>query len=177
MKDTISGKVYVVGDNIDTDVTIPARFLTTMDPAFLGRHAMEDLDPKQYPVPFLNRDGTCDYRIIIAGRNFGCGSSREHAPIALHAAGIDAVVASSFARIFYRNCVNGGLLLPLESTMDLTAFFKTGDEGEIRVADNVADIINHSQQQLFPSRSFGPVKEIIEAGGLTAYNKKRLGLV
>lgn len=133
MKTRMQGRVYVVENNIDTDVIIPARYMNTMDPAVLRKHAMEDLDPKQYPVPFLNPDGSCNYNIIIAGKNFGCGSSREHAPIALRAAGVEAVVALSFARIFYRNCVNGGHLLPLESTLDLTDVFKTGDEVEINL--------------------------------------------
>lgn len=175
MKDTIRGKVYVVGNNIDTDVIIPARYLTTMDPNTLAKHAMEDLDPKQYPTPFLNKDGTCDYQIVIAGRNFGCGSSREHAPIALRAAGVEAVIATSFARIYYRNSVNGGIILPLESTLDLADIFKTGDEAEIDLRGSPI-VQSHAKGQACPIKSFGPVKEIVKAGGLTAYNKRRLGL-
>jgi len=173
MTEVIRGKVYVVRDNIDTDVIIPARYLTSMDPKTLAKHAMEDLDPKYYPIPFLNKDGTCDYKLIIAGNNFGCGSSREHAPIALSAAGIEAVVAQSFARIYYRNSVNGGIILPLESTLYLPDSVKTGDEVEIDLRGSPV-ISLPSNQQTFPIKSFGPVKEIIEAGGLTAYNKKRL---
>jgi 3-isopropylmalate/(R)-2-methylmalate dehydratase small subunit len=171
-KDTIKGKVYVVGDNIDTDVIIPARYLTTMDPKELGKHAMEDLDPKQYPTPFLKENGSCDYQIIVAGKNFGCGSSREHAPIALHAAGIEAVIASSFARIYYRNSVNGGIILPLELEDDLTAKVKTGDMLEVLLSQGV---VQHEGAE-YHIKPFGHVKDIIEAGGLTAYNKKRLGL-
>ncbi|MBR9691817.1 3-isopropylmalate dehydratase small subunit [Candidatus Woesearchaeota archaeon] len=172
MKDKIQGKAYVVGNDIDTDVIIPARYLNTMDPAELGPHAMEDLDPKQYPVPFLNEDGSCDYKVIVAGKNFGCGSSREHAPMAL-AENIEAVVAESFARIYFRNSVNGGIILPLESTADLTDFVETGDQVEIDLSGSPHIEING---RLFDIKEFGPVKKIIEAGGLTAYNKKRLGL-
>ncbi len=175
MKETIRGKVYVVGNNIDTDVIIPARYITTMDPKTLAKHAMEDLDPKQYPVSFLNKDGTCNYQIVIAGSNFGCGSSREHAPIALRAAGVEAVVATSFARIYYRNSVNGGIILPLESTLDLTDVFKTGDEVEIDLKGHPI-IQSHTKRRVYPIKQFGPVKNIIEAGGLTAYNKRRLEL-
>nr|QBM01319.1 methanogen homoaconitase small subunit [uncultured archaeon] len=180
-KNAIKGKVYVVKDNIDTDVIIPARYLTTMDPQTLAKHAMEDLDPKEYPVPFLNKDGTCDYKIIVAGKNFGCGSSREHAPIALHASGIEAVVAASFARIYYRNSVNGGIILPLESTLDLTDYFKTGDVAEIDLGEHPVierpdDPLHPETGHAYPINPFGPVKDIIEAGGLTEYNLKKLGL-
>jgi len=177
MTDVIKGKVYVVKDNIDTDVIIPARYLTSMDPKTLAKHAMEDLDPKNYPLPFLNKDGTCDYKLIIAGNNFGCGSSREHAPIALSAAGIEAVVASSFARIYYRNSVNGGIILPLESIGDLTDKFKTGDEIEISLKGLTIEK-DYSEGlhagPIYTIKPFGPVKDIIAAGGLTAYNKKKL---
>ena len=174
MTEKITGKVYVVNDNIDTDVIIPARYLTTMDVKELAKHAMEDL-PKEYP-PFLNKDGTCDYKIIIAGKNFGCGSSREHAPIALRGAGIEAVVASSFARIYYRNSVNGGIILPLESADNLADKFKTGDGVEIEMLSAGPIISNISNQEKFGIKSFGPVADIIEAGGLTNYNKMKLGL-
>lgn len=170
--DVVKGKVYVVGDDVNTDLILPARYMNTMDPKILGEHAMEDLDPKQYSTPFMNEDKSCDYKIIVAGRNFGCGSSREHAPIALHAAGVKAVITQSFARIFYRNCVNGGLILPLESVEDLSSKIKTGDMVELRLSDNILEH-NGVKHQLKP---FGPVKEIIDAGGLTVYNKKRLGL-
>jgi 3-isopropylmalate/(R)-2-methylmalate dehydratase small subunit len=179
MAEKITGKVYVVKDDIDTDVIIPARYLTTMDMKELAKHAMEDL-PKEYS-PFLNKDKSCDYKIIIAGKNFGCGSSREHAPIALKGAGIEAVVAPSFARIYYRNSVNGGIILPLESADDLTGFFRTGDEAEIEMHASGPMISNLScadenEGRLYGIKAFGPVKEIIDAGGLTNYNKKKLGL-
>jgi 3-isopropylmalate/(R)-2-methylmalate dehydratase small subunit len=169
----IIGKAFVVGDNIDTDVIIPARYLTSMNPEILKHHAMEDLDPKQYFVPFLNADKTCDYQIIVAGKNFGCGSSREHAPIALNAAGIRTVIAASFARIYYRNSVNGGrLILPLESEEDLSKLVKVGDSLEINLESQV--IVNLSSGRKFKFKPFGPVKEILEAGGLTEYNKRKL---
>jgi 3-isopropylmalate/(R)-2-methylmalate dehydratase small subunit len=174
-RETIRGRVYVVGDNIDTDAIIPARYMSTMDASVLGKHAMEDLDPNQYKIPFLNPDGSCDYKIVIARRNFGCGSSREHAPIALRAAGVEAVVAQTFARIYYRNSVNGGIILPLESTLDLTDVFKTGDEVEIDLR-SLPIIQSCVKRQAYPIKPFGPVKDIIEAGGLTAYNKKILGI-
>lgn len=175
MKGTIKGKVYVVGNDIDTDVIIPARYLTTMDPQELGKHAMEDLDQKAYGI-FLNKEGKSDYKVIIAGKNFGCGSSREHAPIALKAAGIEAVVAKSFARIYYRNSVNGGIILPLESENDLTSnvLFMTGDEVEIDLESQI--MTNLYQKTVATIKPFGPVKEIIEAGGLTNYNLAKLGL-
>jgi len=180
MRTELRGKVYVIGNNIDTDAIIPARYLNTMDPAVLGKHAMEDLDPRKYPIPFLSKDGTCSYGVVIAGKNFGCGSSREHAPIALHAAGIDAVIAGSFARIFYRNAVNGGIVLPLESTLDLSESFRTGDEAKIELSGSpVISNESHNERggRAYPLMQFGPVAEIIEAGGLTAYNKKRLGMI
>ena len=173
MKSAFTGRVYVVGDHIDTDAIIPARYLTTMRPDELGPHAMEDLDPKSYPVPFLNSDGSCDFKIIVAGDNFGCGSSREHAPIALKAVGIEAVVAHTFARIFYRNAVNGGLLLPLELQEYLPKTVQTGDEVRIDIDEGVLTDANGTQHKLNP---FGSVKEIIDAGGLTQYNRRRLGL-
>jgi len=181
MKTKITGRVYVVRNDIDTDAIIPACYMTTMDRATLARHAMEGLNPSHYDVPFLNSDGSCDYKIILAGRNFGCGSSREHAPIALAGAGVEAVVAQTFARIYYRNSVNGGIILPLESSLDLTGdtFFEIGDEAEINL-EGIPTITNLSDtrgKRTYPLRQFGPVKDIIEAGGLTAYNKRRLGIV
>lgn len=173
---TIKGRAYVVKDNIDTDVIIPARYLTTMDPEQLKLHAMEDLDPKQYPIPFLSKEGNCSYQIIVAGKNFGCGSSREHAPIALHAAGIEAVIASSFARIYYRNSVNGGIILPLESIEDITEKIETGHIIEINLLENKIKNLAGSVKGTYRFKPFGPVKDIIEAGGLTEYNKKKLRL-
>lgn len=173
--DKIRGKVFVVGDDIDTDVIIPARFITTMDPKLLAAHAMEDLDPRKYPIPFLNPDKSCDYEIIVAGKNFGCGSSREHAPIALNAAGIKAVASRSFARIYYRNSINGGRnIIPLETYEDLSIVTKTGQELEINLYAEM--IINLTNNRTYKIKPFGPVIEILEAGGLTLYNKRKLNL-
>ncbi|MFC1518036.1 3-isopropylmalate dehydratase [Candidatus Margulisiibacteriota bacterium] len=163
----VKGKVFVVGDNIDTDQIIPARYMTTMDPKELAKNVMQDLDPKY--GKFLNENGSCDYKIIIARNNFGCGSSREHAPIALSAAGIQAVIANSFARIYYRNSINGGRkIYPLETSDDLTKSLKTGDDLEI----DLDKLIVKAKDKAYKIKDFGPIKDIIEAGGLTAYNKK-----
>lgn len=170
----IEGKAYIVGDDIDTDAIIPARYMTTMDPKELGEHAMEDLDKKRHPIPFLNDDKTCDYKLVVAGKNFGCGSSREHAPIALAAVGVQAVIAPSFARIYFRNSVNGGIILPLESKEDLSKKIKTGDELKISLSEE--KIINVTKNESYEIKPFGPIIDIIEAGGLTAYNKNKLGL-
>ncbi|GBR75532.1 3-isopropylmalate dehydratase small subunit [Candidatus Termititenax persephonae] len=165
----IMGRVFVVGDDIDTDQIIPARYLTTMDPQELARNAMRDLDPRY--GAFLTADNKCVYQIIVARHNFGCGSSREHAPIALAAAGIRAVIANSFARIYYRNSVNGGRsIYPLETADDIAAQVKTGDELEIDLDKLlVRKLVNG---QTFALKDFGPLKEIIDCGGLTAYNKQ-----
>lgn len=169
MSELIKGKAFVVGDNIDTDQIIPARYMTTMEPKELAKNAMRDLDP-QYGK-FLNSDNTCNYTVIIARNNFGCGSSREHAPIALEAAGIKAVVADSFARIYYRNSINGGrAIYPLEAEVNLTTEIKTGDEIAVDL-DNFT-ITNLSNNKKYLLKNFGMLKEIIGAGGLTAYNKR-----
>jgi 3-isopropylmalate/(R)-2-methylmalate dehydratase small subunit len=169
MKTQFTGRVYVVVDDIDTDVIIPARYLTSMDPNLLRPHLFEDLPDKQLYEEGMN--------VIVAGKNFGCGSSREHAPIAIAAAGFEAVVAKSFARIFWRNAINGGKLLPLESVVDLSKKLKTGDNVNINL--DALEIINESERArcVYPLKPLDPfVKEIIEAGGLTAYNKRRMGL-
>ena len=168
MTNIIKGKVFIVGDDVDTDQIIPARYMTTMDPKELAKNAMRDLDPKF--GPFLNKDNTCDYQIIVAGNNFGCGSSREHAPMALAAAGILAVVANSFARIYYRNSINGGRkIYPLEVADKAVAKeIKTGDMVEI----DMDKLELTAKGKKYKIQDFGPVKEIIDAGGLTAFNKK-----
>ncbi len=168
----IKGIACVVKDDIDTDQIIPARYMTTMDPATLGKHAMEDLHP-EYQPRFLNADGTCSYQIIIARNNFGCGSSREHAPIALSAAGVFAVIANSFARIYYRNSINGGRkIYPLETAGNIADESKTGDELSIDLDNLVAK--NLRTNKSYNLKDFGPIKDIIEAGGLTAYNQQQL---
>lgn len=166
----ITGKAFVVGDDIDTDQIIPARYMTTMDPAALAKNAMRDLDPK-YGL-FLDAQNNCPYQIVVARQNFGCGSSREHAPIALAAAGIKAVIANSFARIYYRNSINGGrAIYPLETADNVFDNIKTGDDLEIDM--DALSVKNLNNGKTFVLKDFGPVKEIIDAGGLTAFNKRK----
>ncbi|HOE97585.1 MAG TPA: 3-isopropylmalate dehydratase [Candidatus Sumerlaeota bacterium] len=181
MKTSITGKVYVIGDNIDTDQIIPAEHLvySLTDPEerkLYGRYALSSVPPPQAGlpqghVPFV-RDGefTSEYRIVIGGRNFGCGSSREHAPFALREAGIEAVVAEFYARIFFRNCVNGGYLIPYESRERLIDLFKTGDEAEIDLATDT--IRNLTQGTEFGLKPLGDILPIIEAGDVFAYARQ-----
>ena len=158
----ITGKVWNFGANIDTDVIIAARYLNSSDPEHLAKYVMEDADP-EFPKKLQRGD------VIVAGENFGCGSSREHAPIALKAAGVAAVVAPSFARIFYRKSVDGGFLVPFETPASIKESFTTDDEVEIDVEKGT--ITNITKGQTFELRSLGDVKDIIEAGGLFNYAK------
>lgn len=160
-----TGTALSVGDHIDTDAIIPARFLITADPKELGKHCMEGYDPNwlQKVVPGKT--------LLVAGRNFGCGSSREHAPVALLGAGVNAVIAHSFARIFYRNAFNMGLL-PLE-VGDAFTEFKEGDEVEI--AMEAGTVTNKTTGKTI---SFPPLPEsmraVLDAGGLAPFVKKKL---
>ncbi len=120
----LKGKVYKFGDNVNTDEIIPARYLNTSDALELAKHCMEDADPS-FPAKVKKGD------IIVGGANFGCGSSREHAPIAIKAAGISCVIAKSFARIFYRNAINIGL--PIFTSVEAPSKLKTGDTAEVDV--------------------------------------------
>ncbi|WP_038056083.1 3-isopropylmalate dehydratase small subunit [Thermodesulfobacterium hydrogeniphilum] len=159
----IKGKAWKFGDNIDTDVIIPARYLNTTDPEELAKHCMEDADPA-----FASKVNKGD--IIVAGRNFGCGSSREHAPIAIKACGISCVIAESFARIFYRNAFNTGLLI-LECP-EAASEIETGDELEIYPEEG--KIINLTKNKIYhtkPLPSF--MKEILEDGGLIPHIMKK----
>jgi len=171
---TIVGPVYVLGDNVDTDLIIPAQYLNLVPtiPAEyrqLGAYALAGL-PDGLP-PFVPAGRTASpYRIVIAGRNFGCGSSREHAPIALGAAGVKAVVARSYARIFFRNTVATGELYPFESAQDLPEVFRTGDEAEL---DAQRGCITHCLSgQAFRLKPLGDAQPVIEAGGLFGYARK-----
>ncbi len=167
----IAGKVYVLGDNIDTDLIIPAQHLNlvpTIPEEYrkLGSLALSGL-PDDLPRFVEKNAAASRYWIIIAGRNFGCGSSREHAPICLAAAGVEAVVAESYARIFFRNTVATGELYPLESTERLCDAFATGDEAEIDVE---AGTIRHVGSGLtFSLKPLGAVGPVIAAGGLFGY--------
>ncbi len=159
----ITGRVWKFGDNIDTDIIIAARYLTTSDPHELAKHIMEDLDPK-FPKKFNPGD------IIVAGENFGCGSSREHAPIALKAAGVAAVVAKSFARIFYRNAFNMGL--PIFELKDSDKI-NEGDLISIDMNKGIIQDINKKVEYRFsPIPEF--MQELLSCGGLMNYAKTQL---
>lgn len=150
------GTAHRYGRDIDTDVIIPARYLNTSDPDELAKHCLEDLDAE-----FVNKVQPGD--IIVADENFGCGSSREHAPIAIKAAGVDVVIAKSFARIFYRNAINTGLAI-MESPEAVDAI-KAGDI--VRVDADAGLIVDETQGKSFQAQAFPPfLKEIIESGGL-----------
>jgi len=145
-------------DNIDTDVILPGTYLKIHDYAELATHAMEGLDPD-----FHSKVKEGDF--IVAGRNFGCGSSREHAPIALTRSGIKAVLALSFARIFYRNAVDGAFLLPIEIDEDAYKDISNGDELEINIDTN--EINNHTKNKKYQMKPFSEIiGKIIAAGGL-----------
>lgn len=167
----IRGKAYVTGDNVDTDQIIPAEYLNlvpTIPEEYdaLGGHALEGL-PSNTP-PFV-ADGrtTSDYAVVVAGRNFGCGSSREHAPVALGAAGVKAVVAESYARIFFRNAVATGEVFPLETEDAMGDIFHTGDDVEV---DSEAGTLTHIPSgKVFALRPLGAVADVIEAGGIFAF--------
>ena len=159
------GTVHKYGRDIDTDVIIPARYLTTSDPAELAKHCLEDLD-----ADFVNKVAPGD--IIVAEENFGCGSSREHAPICIKAAGASVVIAKSFARIFYRNSINIGL--PIMECAEAVDAIKGGDTVEVDADTGV--ITDKTTGQTFQAQPFPPfLQEIIEEGGLVARTKKVLG--
>lgn len=157
----LQGFVHRYGDHIDTDVIVPARFLNTTDPAELATHCMEDANDG-----FIARVKAGD--IIVAGENFGCGSSREHAPIAIKAAGVSAVVAKSFARIFFRNAINLGL--PILECPEAAADAEAGDEMSIEL--ETGSITNITKGKSYQSSAFPPfLREIIDAGGLVNFVK------
>ncbi len=174
MKNIIKGKVFVVNDNIDTDQIIPAQYLNlvpTIPEEYekLGSYALCGL-PERYPRFIQEGKAKTEYSIILAGRNFGCGSSREHAPICLGAAGAKFIIADSFARIFFRNCISTGEVYPLESEISLPRKFKTGEEAEISISN--AYIKRLSTGEIFKLKDLGPVKDVIEAGGIFKYARK-----
>ena len=181
MQKIITGRAYVLGDNVDTDQIIPAQYLT-LNPAIpeeyrqFGKYALSSVPPSQAGlpkghVPFHTKDEfVSDFKIIVAGKNFGCGSSREHAPIALDAAGILCVVAEFYARIFYRNSVNGGYILPFESVDRLCDQICTGDELKVDVAAGMLHNVTTGDQ--WKLKPLGEVAPIIDAGGIFAYAKK-----
>lgn len=158
------GRAWKYGDNIDTDAIIPARYLTSSDPKHLAAHCMEDADTE-----FVKKAQEGDF--IVAGQNFGCGSSREHAPIAIKAAGISCVIAKSFARIFYRNSFNMGL--PILESPDAVDGIRDGDEIEVDIENG--NIKNLRTGEVYHAQPIPPfMRELLEAGGLINYAKRRV---
>ncbi len=162
----LKGKVYKYGANVDTDAIIPARYLNVSDPALLAKHCMEDIDKE-----FVNKVKPGD--IIMATTNFGCGSSREHAPLCIKAAGVSCVIAKTFARIYFRNAINIGLpLLECEEAVDNT---ETGDILEVELA--TGKIKNITRNKEFTAKPYPEfMSQLIAAGGLIEYTKKKLGV-
>ncbi|MEN6487005.1 MAG: 3-isopropylmalate dehydratase small subunit [Syntrophobacteraceae bacterium] len=160
------GKAWKFGDDVDTDAIIPARYLNTTDPRELAGHCMEDADPD-----FARKVAEGD--IIVAGKNFGCGSSREHAPISIKAAGVSCVIAHSFARIFYRNSFNMGLAI-LECP-EAAESIATGDEVEVDFDSGI--VVNLTRNQSFRAQPVPPfMQKLLSAGGLIPYVSEQMGL-
>ncbi len=163
----IRGKVWKFGDNVDTDQIIPARYLNTSDPYELASHVMEDSEHPEFAKEHSEGD------IIVAGKNFGCGSSREHAPVAIKYAGVPVVVAKSFARIFYRNAINIGLPI-VEAPEDFIDQTEQGDEIEVDLEKGIIKNLTKGLEAKF--KPIPPeVAAILNAGGLMKYAKERLG--
>lgn len=175
MENIIKGKAYVLGNNIDTDQIIPAEHLvySTSDPEELkkyGHYALSSVPLNKAGLPdggkpFIVGDNyQSEYKVVIGGSNFGCGSSREHAPLSLQVAGVKVVIAESYARIFYRNSVDGGFLIPIEGTERLNDKIKTGDEVEVDLTNNtIKNLTSGKDHQLRP---IGSVYDIVKSGGL-----------
>jgi 3-isopropylmalate/(R)-2-methylmalate dehydratase small subunit len=160
----MSGRAWVYGDNVDTDVIIPARYLTTTDPDELAKHALEDLDPT-----FASSVQPGD--VVVAGENFGCGSSREHAAICIRAGGASAVVARSFARIFFRNAINTGL--PIVVSPEAVDATEAGDTVEVDIeAGTVRNVTKNMTFAVEPLPDF--VMDIVRAGGLIPWVRSRV---
>lgn len=158
----ICGNVFKYGDNVDTDVIIPARYLNTADANELAKHCMEDID-----ATFVSKVAPGD--IMVAGRNFGCGSSREHAPLAIKASGISCVIASTFARIFYRNAINIGL--PIMECPEAVDSIAAGDQLSVDLSSGT--ITDITSGKTFRAEPFPPfMQDLIAAGGLAAYMRK-----
>ncbi len=181
MEKVIQGKAYVLGKNIDTDQIIPAEHLVYSlsnpeEVKLYGKYALSGVPPEQGGLPDGNvpfiQDGSFEsvYTIIIAGPNFGCGSSREHAPFALKVAGIKAIISESYARIFYRNSVDGGFVIPYETSEHLNQLISTGDELKIDVESNTIE--NLTRKVTYKLNPLGDVFRIIEAGGIFAYARQ-----
>ncbi|NIP99397.1 MAG: 3-isopropylmalate dehydratase [Nitrospinaceae bacterium] len=185
MKKLIEGRAFVLGNNIDTDQIIPAQHLvySLSDPEEsknYGKYALSGVpeDASGLPrghIPFVEEGQyQSPYNIVIGGSNFGCGSSREHAPACMEIAGVEAVVAESYARIFYRNSIDGGFFIPLESQQKLTDEIQTGDEVSIDLESYT--LTNKTQNKTYELNSLGDVIGIIEAGNIFEYAKQK-GLI
>ena len=161
----IRGKVWKFGDHVDTDVIIPARYLNAPEPSELAKHCMEDIDSS-----FAGAVQAGD--IMVGGWNFGCGSSREHAPVAIQASGITCVIAASFARIFYRNSINIGF--PILECPEASEAIKAGDI--VTVDTETGKITDETTGQVFEAKPFPPfIQKIVESGGLLPYLKEKQG--
>ena len=181
MDTIIQGKAYVLGKNIDTDQIIPAEHLvySLSDPEevkLYGKYALSGVPPEQggLPegnIPFVSEGSfSSAYTIIVAGPNFGCGSSSEHAPFSLQVAGAKAIIAESYARIFYRNCVDGGFVIPYETPVPLVRETKTGDELKIDIEANT--VTNLTTNVTYTLNPLGDVFSIVRAGGIFAYARQ-----
>lgn len=160
----LEGDVWKYGDDVDTDVIIPARYLNTSDSAELAKHCLEDLDEE-----FTEKMAEGD--IIVAGDNFGCGSSREHAPLAIKAAGVSCIIANSFARIFYRNSINIGL--PILESEDAVSSISEGDKISVDLDQGL--IKNLSKDEEYQARPFPEfMQELIASGGLIKYLQEKV---
>ncbi|MHB1293733.1 MAG: 3-isopropylmalate dehydratase small subunit [Anaerolineae bacterium] len=161
---SIVGKVWKYGDNVDTDAIIPARYLNTSSEAELAAHCMEDIDPT-----FAHKVQPGD--MIVAGKNFGCGSSREHAPVAIKASGVSCVIAETFARIFFRNAINIGL--PILECAEAAAAIQAGQTLEVDLA--AGRITDRDTGRTYSATAYPPfMLELIEAGGLVEYTRRKL---
>jgi 3-isopropylmalate/(R)-2-methylmalate dehydratase small subunit len=181
MQSQITGKAYVLGDDIDTDQIIPAEYLA-YDPSndeerkFFGMYANVGVPQGQRGLPDGNlpfvEEGQfkSEYTLVVGGKNFGCGSSREHAPLAIAEAGAQVVVAEFYARIFFRNCVNGGYLLPCEAKQRLVEEIRTGDECTVDI--EAGTLTNHTTDKTYDLNPLGDVKPIIDAGGVFEYARQ-----
>jgi 3-isopropylmalate/(R)-2-methylmalate dehydratase small subunit len=181
MQSIITGKAYVLGDNVDTDQIIPAQYLK-FNPSiaderkFFGMYALSSVPDGQAGLPdgrirFVRPDEfKSDYQIVIGGKNFGSGSSREHAPLALAEAGVKCVIAQFYARIFFRNSVNGGYLIPIESIERLIEKVRTGDQLEVRLDEHI--VLNKTKNERYEIKPLGDVLPIIEAGDVFKYAKQ-----
>jgi 3-isopropylmalate/(R)-2-methylmalate dehydratase small subunit len=185
MEKVVNGKAYVLGINIDTDQIIPAEHLVYSltdeeESKKYGHFALSSvpINKAGLPdggIPFISGDNTeSEYTIIIAGSNFGCGSSREHAPFALQKAGVKIVVAESYARIFYRNSVDGGFLVPYETRDKLNKEIKTGDQIKVDLYNNA--LFNETTGKTYELNPLGDVLPIVEAGGIFDYARK-IGMI